>query len=289
MHEYDTVLKVLLQGSANSILEQITGVRVARWLNVELPEVQQTRVDLLGESADEKPNLIHLELQSTNDPHLPLRMAEYSLRVYRQFQRFPQQIVLYVGDAEMRMPPTLSGPDHVCRYTIVDIRTLDSEPLLNSLLPADNVIAILTRLRDRTAAIRRILSRIGTLETGARDAAFAQLLILAGLRKLADSIRTEVQSMPIMHDIMDHEIIGPAIRQGLQQGIQQGIQQGLQQGIQQGMQQEGISILRRQIEKRFGPLPARAEEHLTRLSIAELEELSLRVLDVKSMDDLFDR
>jgi len=30
MHEYDTVLKVLLQGSANSILEQITGVRVAR-------------------------------------------------------------------------------------------------------------------------------------------------------------------------------------------------------------------------------------------------------------------
>ena len=74
------------------------------------------------------------------------------------------------------------------------------------------------------------------------DAAFAQLLILAGLRKLADSIRTEVQSMPIMHDIMDHEIIGPAIRQGLQQG--------LQQGIQQGMQQEGISILRRLIEKR---------------------------------------
>jgi predicted transposase YdaD len=173
MHEYDTVLKVLLQGSANSILEQITGAKVARWLNVELPEVQQTRVDLLGESADEKRDLIHLELQSTNDLHLPLRMAEYSLRVYRQFQRFPKQVLLYVGDSEMRMPAALSGPDHVCRYTIVDIRTLDSEPLLNSALPADNVIAILTRLRDRTATIRRILSKIGTLETGARDAAFA--------------------------------------------------------------------------------------------------------------------
>ncbi|HMJ62214.1 MAG TPA: DUF4351 domain-containing protein, partial [Bryobacteraceae bacterium] len=150
-----------------------------------------------------------------------------------------------------------------------DIRTLDSEPLLNSVLPADNVIAILTRLRDRPAAIRRILSRIGTLETGARDAAFAQLLILSGLRKLGDSIRTEVQSMPIMHDIMDHEIIGPAIRQG--------------------MQQEGISILRRLIEKRFGPLPASAEERLTHLSITELEDLSIRVLDAKGMDDLFDR
>ena len=83
--------------------------------------------------------------------------------------------------------------------------------------------------------------------------------------------------MPIMHDIMDHEIIGPAIRQGIQQGIQE------------GMQQEGVSILRRLIEKRFGPLPPSAEERLTRLSVTELEDLSLRVLDAKAMDDLFDR
>jgi len=147
----------------------------------------------------------------------------------------------------------------------------------------------ITRLRDRTAAIRRILSKIGTLEIGARDAAFAQLLILSGLRKLGESVRTEVQAMPIMHDILDHEIIGPAIKQGIQEGIQQGRQLGLEQGLQQGMQQEGLSILRRLIEKRFGPLPASAEDHLTRLSVAELEDLSLRVLDAKGMDDLFDR
>ena len=285
MHEYDTVLKALLQGSANSVLEQIMGVRVARWLNVELPQVQQTRVDLLGESADEKHGLIHLELQSTNEPQMPLRMAEYSLRVYRQFQRFPKQIVLYVGDAELRMASELAGPDHFCRYTIVDIRALDSEPLLNSPFPADNVMAILTRLRDRQAAIRQILSRIATLESGARGAAFAQLLILAGLRKLEQSIRTEVQFMPIMHDILDHEVIGPAIRRGLEQGRQQGMQQGLEQG----MQQEGISILRRQIEKRLGPLPAWAEERLTHSSLAALEDLSLQVLDATDLDTLFGR
>jgi hypothetical protein len=55
------------------------------------------------------------------------------------------------------------------------------------------------------------------------------------------------------------------------------------------MQQEDISILHRLIEKRFGPLPAWAEEHLTQLSVAELEDLSLRVLDAKAMDELFDR
>jgi hypothetical protein len=77
---------------------------------VELPRVQQTRVDLLGESAHQEP-LIHIELQSTNDPQVPLRMAEYSLRLYRKFQRFPRQIVLYVAEAGMRMTSVRSIPN----------------------------------------------------------------------------------------------------------------------------------------------------------------------------------
>jgi predicted transposase YdaD len=277
MHEYDTALKALLVGSANSVLEQIAGVRVARWLDVELPQVQQTRVDLLGESADDKRELLHVELQSSNDPQIRLRMAEYSLRVYRRFQRFPRQIVLYVGDAEMRMPAELAGPQHICRYLLLDVRTLDAETLLNSPLLADNVIAILTRLGDQKAGIRQILSRIATLESGARDLAFAQLLVLSGLRRLEQSIRTEVQFMPIMHDILDHEVIGPAIKQGMQQGRQEGRQEG------------EVSVLRRQIEKRFGSLPTWADEHLAQLSLAELDDLCLRVLDATSLDDVLPR
>ena len=50
--------------------------------------------------------------------------------------------------------------------------------------------------------------------------------------------------MPILDDIMDHDLLGPAIRQGIEQGKRQGIQE----------------ILRRQIDKRFGDLPAWAEK-----------------------------
>ena len=73
MHEYDTVLKTLLQHSCNSIIEQITGTSIVRWHNVELPKVEQVRVDLLGESVNEE--LIHIELQSANDSSMALRMA----------------------------------------------------------------------------------------------------------------------------------------------------------------------------------------------------------------------
>ena len=79
--------------------------------------------------------------------------------------------------------------------------------------------------------------------------------------------------MPILDDIMDHDVIGPAIRQGLQQGRQEG----------------ELAILRRLIQKRFGPLPAWADERLTKSSIADLEDLSLRLLDVSNINDLFDR
>ena len=219
MHEYDTVLKSLLQDPRNSVLEQIAGAPMGRLLNVELPEVQQTRVDLLFETSEELPRLIAVELQSANDSLLPLRMAEYSLRVYRIYKRFPEQSVLYVGNQQMNMPSALIGPNHFCRYKMIDIRLLDEEMLLNSPLAGDNIIAILARHKDRRETIRRILARIAKLEAGARDAAFSKLIILAGLRKLGDLVRTEVKHMPILDDIMDHDVIGPAIRQGRREEV----------------------------------------------------------------------
>jgi hypothetical protein len=47
-----------------------------------------------------------------------------------------------------------------------------------------------------------------------------------------------------------------------------------------------LTVLRRQIEKRFGAIPSWAEERLTNRSPAELEELSVRILDAARMEDL---
>jgi predicted transposase YdaD len=113
MHEYDTVLKSLLQDPNNSFFERITGAKIGRWLNVEPPEVTQPRVDLLGETADGQ-RLLGIELQSANDLRMPLRMAEYSLRVYRLYERFPEQYVLYVGNAAMSMASELKGQRFYC-------------------------------------------------------------------------------------------------------------------------------------------------------------------------------
>jgi len=161
MQEYDVALKLLLRGSAKLTMRELTGIPVEKWLDAELPKIQNLRVDLLGETGDG--DLIHLELQSSNELVVPLRMAEYSLGIVRLFGRFPRQVLLYVGEAPLRMESELRGPDIWFRYRAIDIRTLDGDHLLESSEVGDNVIAILARLRDHKEAVRRIVQRIAGL------------------------------------------------------------------------------------------------------------------------------
>jgi hypothetical protein len=265
MHEYDTVLNSLLQDPRNGILELITGVKIGRWLNVEMPEVTQPRVDLLGETVGDR-SLVGVELQSYNDALLPLRMAEYSLHVYRLHRRFPKQYVLYVGNAAMNMASELVGPNFYCRYEIIDIRDVSEDWLLRSPFDADNILAILANHRDHRETIRRILERIATLEGAARKSALKKVRILAGLRKFGDTMLTEVKRMPIVVD----STMDPPGR------------------VSRILAEEGERIvIRRLIAKRFGEVPAWVEERLTGLSGPELEEVSLRLLDITNIDGLF--
>src|SRR5580704_3713307 len=123
MKRYDVTMNLFLQGPPKRTLLELTGGAVKKWLNVELPKVQNPRADLLGETADG--GLVHVELQSGNDPAMPLRMAEYCLGVLRLFGKFPRQVVLYVGEAPLGMDNELRGPDAWFRYRMIDIRELD--------------------------------------------------------------------------------------------------------------------------------------------------------------------
>jgi len=176
------------------------------------------------------------------------------------------------------MESKLSGPDLSFEYRLIDIRTLDGERLLESEQVGDNVIAILARLRDDKEAVHRIMERIAGLAITERETALAQLMILAGLRHLTATVEEETRNMPIDLDIRDHAVIGPWIIEAEQKGLQKGRQEGLQAGE--------LTVLRRLIEKRFGALPGWAREKLAAMPVSELEDLSERVLDAKSMDDL---
>jgi predicted transposase YdaD len=275
MQHYDSTLKLLLRESAKVAMREIIGVEV-EWLNVELPKVQNPKVDLLGEAADG--SLVHLELQSTNDPDMALRMAEYSLGVYRLYRRFPRQILLYVGQAAIAMPRELRGPEVRFRYRTVDFRELDGEKLVASPELGDNVIAILARLRDDREAVRKIVRRISGLSPTAREEALSQLLVLSGLRRLEAVVKEEARYMPIYIDLAENQVLGPAYKKGVEDGERKGEEKGEQKGER--------AILRRQIKKRFGPMPEWARKRFMAMSITQLEQLADRMLDAHSLEEL---
>ena len=76
--------------------------------NVELRAIRDRRVDMPGETGTGE--LVHVELRSTNQSHMPRRMLEYSVGIHRQFGRFPEQAALYVGTAPLRMKSRLVTP-----------------------------------------------------------------------------------------------------------------------------------------------------------------------------------
>jgi hypothetical protein len=264
MNLYDIALKNVLRRTGGSVLREVTGLTIEHWLNVELSEVRQRNVDLLGETAEGR--LVHIELQSTNQGDMALRMAEYALGIRREFGKFPEQVVLYVGLAPMRMDGTVRGPHLQYECRMVDIRELDGERLIESDSLADNVMGVLAGLRDRRAAVRRVLERIQTHDEQTRLTAFRELMILAGLRKIDVIIEQEATTMPLLDSIMDHEVLGREFKRGLAQGEQ--------------------TILRQLFEARFGPLPSWAEERLNLMTPAEAEEIAVRFLDAKSLAEL---
>ena len=81
-------------------------------------------MDPLGES--DTGDLVQIELQSQNDATMPFRMLEYRVQAFRAFGSFPRQIVLYVGDAPMRMDAGLTVDRLQSRYELVDVRDLDA-------------------------------------------------------------------------------------------------------------------------------------------------------------------
>lgn len=80
--------------------------------------------------------------------------------------------------------------------------------------------------------------------------------------------------MPIDLDIREHEVLGPMFKEAELQGELKGELKG------------ELNVLRRLIGRRFGAIPAWADEWLAGRSTAELEELSERLLDARGLEEL---
>lgn len=172
------------------------------------------------------------------------------------------------------MPVEIRHQNLQFRYPLVDIRQFDAERYLESGYLADNLFAVLCRTRDRRQTIHRILDRIAKSPSERRGAALTRLLVLSGLRGLSPIILEERRLMPVIIDPMENEVLRNWYYEALEKGREE---------RRHALRETLASLLVR----RFGSVPEWATHRIQAATDSEMDSWILRILDAKSIEDVF--
>ncbi|MBF0426238.1 MAG: DUF4351 domain-containing protein [Magnetococcales bacterium] len=163
--------------------------------------------------------------------------------------------------------------------------------MLESPYPEENLLAVLCRLQDERQTLRAILARVAMMAPKAGADALEKLVILAGLRRLGNTVKEEVKAMPITVNVMENEFLRDIFADGELKGIRIGEERGIQKGIQIGKQQTHLkgeaALLLRQLKQRFGSLPDWVPERVNAADATALETWGDRVLTASSLREVF--
>jgi predicted transposase/invertase (TIGR01784 family) len=209
--------------------------------------------------------LLHLEFQTQPDGDMPLRMLDYWLRLRRKFPDTAiRQMVLYLR-------PTTSAQvfadrfrdentEH--RYEVVRLWERAPQELMGRVgtLP----LAILAGQGEKTGLLREVARAIARLpDAKTRGEVATSTYILAGL-VMEDNAIEGILRRDVMRESITYQKI---------------LAEGMEKGIHRGWQEGEAQLVWRQLTRRCGNLPVSYQRVLSRLSLAELEDLGEALLD----------
>ncbi len=237
------------------------------------------------------------------------RLFFYAAHLHQQFKLPVYSIVVLYGERPKR--PLLDAyriefPDGVMlefRYRVVQLNRLNwrdfvkrKNPVASALMAKMDIalqerpfvkvecLKILTRLRIDKKRLRLIGTFVDTyLNLNPQE----QKIFQAEIDKIEPHQKEKVMEFT---SSWERRGIEQGLKQGLQEGLQKGLQQGKQEGLQQGKQEglrEGaLNVTLGLLRKKLGSVSARAQKRVRQLSLAQLEELSLALLDFANVQDL---
>ena len=85
---------------------------------------------------DGKEFLLHLEFQTTNDPKMIYRMAEYRAILQRKYGIPVRQVVIYLGSEKPKMRTQLSEEEQITGFDLYNIRNLPTQSMLPKGIPS---------------------------------------------------------------------------------------------------------------------------------------------------------
>lgn len=299
---YDRVLKDLFQTDNPTLLEQLTGgLHVKEFLNVEFPCVMERRADLVARLEDG--SIVHFEFQGRNDGKIGYRQGIYCLLIAEKYERPVHQVVLYLGNAPMRMKSALDAGSAKVKFRLMDIREIAANQLMQSSRASDWALALLAAGGEQKMS--EIMRRICSLNTHARIKALTQVIVLSGLRGYAERLRMELSDMGSLNfDIRDNVILWEMYQKVLIEGKAEGKAIGKAEGKAEG-KVEGKAIgeargeakgkalgetfgmakmLSGQLETKFGKVPKWAQARLQTAKKVQLGRWSRKIITAETLE-----
>jgi predicted transposase YdaD len=246
-----------------------------------------------------------LELQSRPDRFMALRIAAYVALLHQHLVRegrltpdgklppvFP--LVVFNGDGEWTAPTALGDlialpadselsrwqPEQ--RYYLLIVRSAAATDPEAVTAPVEALFALDTK-NNRGQAARFVL-RLIELVPGPERAdllrAFQAWLAASRLAPLAEAIEAASQGGLLEAKSM--------LAENVKRWEQELKSEGRREGRQEGRREGEAAVLRRLLQRRFGPLPDWVEQRLDAADLPEFDEWSLRLLEARSLADIFD-
>ncbi len=221
---YDRTLRELFQTVPKTLIKLLVGKEIKEVLETSFPKVEERRVDLLTRLEDD--TLFHLEIQSINDPLMPKRMLKYASLIYESYNEFPNQMVLYVGDRNIKIPSKIKEKNLRYNYEVKDIREFDCSILIESDDIADNIIAVLCNIKNIDRFFSRLREKLLRLDNQKREDYLRKLFYLLRLRpEISELYRQKEKEELAMPFIIEKER-DPLYKDGLEAGMEKGIEKG---------------------------------------------------------------
>ena len=156
--EYDKILKENMEELILPLADKLLGLSLGS--TEELPDDLQNTLerkpDLLKRvtgGENDSSYLLHIEFQVKDETTMVDRMLLYYAMLWEKYHEPIKQYVVFIGRRKPKMPIVLQSETLDYRFTLVDIRELNYQSLLDTATqPEEAVLAILSNFKKREAA-----------------------------------------------------------------------------------------------------------------------------------------
>lgn len=191
--QYDKIWRENMQGALPGIIKKVLGINViySEDLPGKVQVTSQKELDVLRKVIDASGEtfILHIEVQTRDDPDMAYRMLEYRVMAEQVYHLPVKQYVIYLGETVTTMPAGIRSWGLNFEYTIISIRDLSYRLFLASDHPQEKLLAILGDFGgdDPAEVVETVISEVRAVSGGgfSEYRYLQQLRIMIQLRNLA--------------------------------------------------------------------------------------------------------